>query len=81
MNIDEQTGIDLMAGSPFWSPLCTIWKKSLRDIGLNLEIGQTHHLSQVLLCRVIGGNVNYTDEVTPDPEVSFSASRFRRASC
>lgn len=22
----------------------------------------------VLLCRVIGGNVNYTDEVTPDPE-------------
>ncbi|CAK9021201.1 unnamed protein product [Durusdinium trenchii] len=22
----------------------------------------------VLLCRVIGGRVNYTDEVTPDPE-------------
>ena len=25
--------------------------------------------TEVLLCRVIGGRVNYTDEVTPDPEV------------
>lgn len=36
-------------------------------------------LSQVLLCRIIGGHVNYTDEVTPDPEVSSSGNN--AASC
>ena len=26
-------------------------------------------LSKVLICRVLGGKVRYTDEVNPDPEV------------
>lgn len=38
---------------------------------LDIAIRVSYPASKVLLCRVIGGNVNYTDEVTPDPEASF----------